>query len=277
MTGKRLSALSCNEEEFNKASPQYEEILQKSGYQEKLAYIPPENHNTRRRRRRDILWYNPPFDKQVKTNVGKTFLNLINRHFPPNHRLRAILNRNTVKVSYSCMSNVDTVISSHNREILQEPTNPPRLCNCRNTDTCPFNGQCLTPAAIYQSNVSVDDEPTSKYIGLSEPPVKERHSDHGTSFNDRRYETKTDLSKKVWELKDKGKQPVITWSILRKTNPYRAGSEHCNLCLWEKFHIMKGGTSLLNKRDELVNTCRHKNKFLLKNYKNRDRNRGSMS
>ena len=124
MTGKRLSALSCNEEEFNKASPQYEEILQKSGYQEKLAYIPPENHNTRRRRRRDILWYNPPFDKQVKTNVGKTFLNLINRHFPPNHRLRAILNRNTVKVSYSCMSNVDTVISSHNREILQEPTNP---------------------------------------------------------------------------------------------------------------------------------------------------------
>ena len=149
MTSQRLSALSCNEAEFNKVSPQYEEILKKSGYREKLEYVPPESRNNRRRRRRDILWYNPPFDKQVKTNVGKTFLNLINRHFPPTHRLRGIINRNTVKVSYSCMPNVASAISSHNRKILHQPANPPRLCNCRDMNACPVNGKCLTPAAIY--------------------------------------------------------------------------------------------------------------------------------
>ena len=277
MTCQRLSALSCNEAEFNKVSAQYEEILEMSGYNEKLAYITPENRNTRRRRNRDVLWYNPPFDKQVKTNVGKTFLKLIERHFPPNHRLRGLLNRNTVKISYSCMPDIDSAISSHNKKILTETPNPVRLCNCRDTSACPFNGKCLTPATIYKADVNAEAEPTSEYIGLSEPPIKERTSDHRTSFNDIRYETKTELSKRVWELKLRDKEPTVKFSVVRKTTPYKAGSKHCNLCLWEKFHIMKGGPLLINKRDELVSTCRHKNKFLLKNFKNRDRNRGSAS
>ena len=277
MTAQRLSTLSCNEEEFNKVKPQYEEILKRSGYNEKLSYVTPENRNPRRRRRREVLWYNPPFDKQVKTNVGKTFLNLIDRHFPPNHRLRSLLNRNTVKISYSCMPDIDSAISSHNKNILAKTPNPASLCNCRNPSTCPFSGKCLTPAVIYKGDVNAEGETTSEYMGLSEPPVKERTSDHRTSFNDARYEKKTELSKKVWEIKLKDKQPVVTWSIVRKTTPYRAGSKYCNLCLWEKYHIMKGGPCLINKRDKLVSTCRHKNKFLLKNFKNRDRNRIGMS
>ncbi len=36
------------------------------------------------------------------TNV----LHVIDKHFPPNHKLHKIFNRNTVKVSYSCMNNV---------------------------------------------------------------------------------------------------------------------------------------------------------------------------
>ena len=269
MTAQRLSDLSCDETEFKKAATQYEEVLKRSGYNEKLVYTPKENRASRRIRQRDILWYTSPFDRQVKTNVGHTFLKLIDRHFPPNHRLRALLNRNSFIVSYSCMQNVNSAISSHNRKVLNQPTTPARSCNCTDRTRCPLDGKCLTTALVYGSAVTADDE-SGNYVGISEPPFKSRRSDHRTSFNDRRYENKTDLSKKVWELRDKGKLPHISWSIIRKSTPYVSGSNHCNLCLWEKYHIMKG-ENLINKRDELVSTCRHVNKFLLKNFKNRNR------
>ena len=81
---------------------------------------------------------------------------------------------------------------------------------------------------------------------------------------------KTDMSKKVWELKDEGKVPKVTFTIVRKSSPYQAWSVYCNLCLWEKFYIMKGN-DLVNTRDELVSKCRHANKFLLKNFKSKHR------
>ena len=55
---------------------------------------------------------------RVKTNVGKTFLKLLQRHFPKRHRMYKIFNRNTVKISYCCMRNMESVISSHNKQIL---------------------------------------------------------------------------------------------------------------------------------------------------------------
>ena len=166
------------------------------------------------------------------------------------------------------MPNVDSFISSHNRKILQ--TEIPNLCNCRNKNICPLKGKCLTQAVVYQAKISTDDGESFKYIGLSEPPFKTRRNDHRSSFNDRIYETKTDLSKKVWELRDQNKMPHITWSILKKSSPYMPGSDHCNLCLWEKFYIMKD-KNLINTKDEFVSKCKHINKFLLRNYKKKDK------
>ena len=40
MTAKRLSDLSCNEEEFKKAANEYQEVLKKSGFNTKLEYTP---------------------------------------------------------------------------------------------------------------------------------------------------------------------------------------------------------------------------------------------
>ena len=34
--------------------------------------------------------------------VGDYFLELLDKHFPQQHKLRKILNKSTVKVSYSC-------------------------------------------------------------------------------------------------------------------------------------------------------------------------------
>ena len=43
--------------------------------------------------------------KTVSTNIGRYFLNLIAKHFPPHHKYRKIFNKNNIKVSYSRMRN----------------------------------------------------------------------------------------------------------------------------------------------------------------------------
>ena len=47
-----------------------------------------------------------PFSQTVSTNVAKRFLDLLDKHFPPNNQLHKMFNRSTVKVSYSCTPNV---------------------------------------------------------------------------------------------------------------------------------------------------------------------------
>ena len=54
----------------------------------------------------------------VKTNVGKTFLKLLHRYFPKRHPMHKIFNRNMVKINYCCMTNMESVISPHNKQIL---------------------------------------------------------------------------------------------------------------------------------------------------------------
>ena len=72
---------------------------------------------TNKNRSRNIIWFNPPFSQNIKTNIGKIFLKLIKKHFPNHHRLHKIFNLNTIKLSYSCMSNMSSFIKQHNRNI----------------------------------------------------------------------------------------------------------------------------------------------------------------
>ena len=78
----------------------------------------------------------------------------------------------------------------------------------------------------------------------------------------------TCLSKYVWELKDKGTDHEIKWSILKRAKPYSGKPSRCNLCLAEKLCILTADKSvLLNKRSELITKCRHENKFYAANQK----------
>ena len=56
---------------------------------------------------------------------------------------------------------------------------------------------------------------------------------------------------------------------------YTNGSRNCPLYLQKKYEILfyKNKGELLNKRSELIAKCRHSNKFLLANYKSRNRQR----
>ena len=83
---RRLSKISANEEIFNTAAPPYQEALQKSGYTFKLKYEPPFMHQRRNRnRKRNETYFNPPYSLHVKTNVGKLFLDAIDKCFPTGH------------------------------------------------------------------------------------------------------------------------------------------------------------------------------------------------
>jgi len=173
---------------YDNAKTVYQEALNKSGYNYNLSYNEPRNEiqHSRKNRPRNILWYNPPFSKNVKTNVGKCFLPLIDQHFPNSHSLHKIFNRNTLKLSYSCMTNIKTIISNHNKAQINksDPTNDSN-CNCRNSSMCPMDGKCNDQNMIYQAEVTTTTS-RETYIGLCDTTFKLRYRNHVCSFKNKR-------------------------------------------------------------------------------------------
>ena len=79
----RLSNLSSTEIIFRESTTHYENNLQQSGYNKKLTYKPTDtNHQKHSKHKRKIIWFNPPFSKNVSTKIGKSFLSLLDLHFP---------------------------------------------------------------------------------------------------------------------------------------------------------------------------------------------------
>ena len=118
---------------------------------------------------------------------------------------------------------------------------------------------------IYQAEVSTEGGLCYTYIGLTENTFKKRYYSHTYSFRDESHEKDTELSKLIWKLKRADEKYVITWKILTKCQPYKAGSRTCDLCTTEKLLILKNPSSL-NSRSELVSKCRHARKFLIMNW-----------
>ena len=96
-----LSSLYINEDEFNKAKPLYEETLNSSRFNRNLKF---ENIKTKplRNRKRKVVWFNPIYNAEVQTNIGKVFLKLVVKHFHKRQPYKKIFNINTIKLSYSC-------------------------------------------------------------------------------------------------------------------------------------------------------------------------------
>ena len=265
---KRLSQLSSSEKIFNESAPFYEDKLHQSGYQQKLKYNPAntETHNNRNHKR-NIIWFNPPFSRNVSTKINKCFLNLLDKHFPRNHRFHKIFNRNNVKVSYSCTNSMKTLITNHNKNILgKKPSLNKSHCNCRNKEACPLNGQCQIGEVVYESTLSSNQSnyKGKKYFGIAEESFKGRLYNHSLSFRNDLYKNDTELSKELCQIKMKNYTPEITWRIIRKCLPYNYNSRKCDLCLNEKLEIaLYKGENLLNQKTELISKCRHQNKFML--------------
>ena len=106
----------------------------------------------KRKRRRKIIWFNPPFSLSVKTNIGKLFFKMLKKNFPKSNPFSKIFNKNTIKISYSCTRNMKSIISSHNKQILILK-NKQVGCNGRVKNSCQLDNKCLTPnIATYLSS-----------------------------------------------------------------------------------------------------------------------------
>ena len=114
---QRLSNISCDEIEFSKVCQEYRNALTESGHKEILKYEPKDaNLNRKRRRKRKIIWFNPPFNKNLKTELGRKFFNLFDRHFPKTHIYHKMFSSNNVKLSYSCTENMGMLIKNINNK-----------------------------------------------------------------------------------------------------------------------------------------------------------------
>ena len=270
MVNKRISDLSCDKDEFDKAKDVYELAFRENGHNATFKYEPAKQNSKRKRnRQRNILWFNPPYNLQVKTNIGKKFIYLIKKHFHKGHKLHKILNTNTIKLSYCCTTNMTGIIRQHNAKVLNATKTPneARLCNCRNKQSCPLDGKCLSSSIVYRAEVTSDNN-TKIYYGASEGEFKTRYNNHTKSFRHKKYCSETELSRHIWSLKDNNINYTLRWAIESFASPYKCGSKRCDLCLTEKLYIIKADTRhLLNKRNELISKCRHKNKYLLSNLK----------
>ena len=270
-----MASLCSDEETFNRHKQLYEDALKRSGYNYTMQYTKTEQKRTKKGHRWPLhLYFNPPFSLNVRTNVSRKFLNLVKKYFPKDGKFGKSLNIHTLKLSYSCMSNLAKEITSHNNKILQgENQNQSEPgCSCRRID-CPLDGHCLVPCCVYQNTLSSGpNKPVYNYFGLAGNTFKERYMGHKLSFENSTYRGSTTLSNKVWELKEKGLATDMTWKILHRTQPYKAGMKSCDVCLLEKTRILLGRNGpekipkdviLLNQRTEVTSKCRHRLKYTL--------------
>ena len=288
MIGKRLSDLSSSKEIFEREKPIYQEALRNAGFEENLHY--EKSKKKRGRRRSSVLWFNPPWSDNVQTNIGSSFLRLIDKHFKKDDFLNHHFNRQKMKLSYSTMPNMKKIITGHNRKITDprsdlKPEECNRKGNCK--EDCFEEGEkCQTRCTIYQATLKYEKPhqaiparkiPVEKvYTGLTSSTMKERYNHHKWTFTNEKNNPfnpncneklqNTSLSTHIWKLKRRGIDFDINWRVIKQAPAYSKESGRCNLCLEEKTFIMyEDQTKALNKRTEIMQKCRHRETHLLKN------------
>ena len=161
------------------------------------------------------------------------------------------------------------LIDGHNKTILKKDNQPVqdknvKTCNCRNRNDCPLQGECRQKEIVYQATVTTREEKET-YVGLTATAFKTRWRNHQMSFKHEKKRYDTELSKYLWELKMKNEEFKVPWKILAKARAYSNLSKRCNLCIEGKYFIITHPQmATLNKRNELVSTCRHRRNYILK-------------
>ena len=138
---KRIAETSPNKDNFDKSIKPYKGALKESAFCEALNYNAPTTNKEQKIESEKEIWFDPPFSRSVKSNIGKILLHQLLKRFPRNHTMHKIFNRNTVKISYSCLRNISSIIFFHNRNILS-PKQQSFGCNFRVNNKDPLNVEC---------------------------------------------------------------------------------------------------------------------------------------
>ena len=115
----RLSRNSSSELLFNESKHQYKEALRKNGFKSEIYYKDSSSPTNKKRSAGKEKLSGSTFRiikmcQQISPNF---FLKVVDKLFPRTHGLHKIFNRNSIKVSYRCMSNVQQLIKKHNNFI----------------------------------------------------------------------------------------------------------------------------------------------------------------
>ena len=172
--------------------------------------------------------------------------------------LHKICNRRTVKIGYSCTSNMGSIISNHNKKIInkQDKPNTEKLCNCRKNNTCPLSEKCLSRNIVYKATVKNSNV---NYVGMTCTDFKTRLANHTYSFKTPAKRNSTSLAQYVWDSQ-LNPTPSIEWKILKQCRPYSQGQVACDVCVTEKLEIIAHikDPNNINKKTDLGTRCIHK-------------------
>ena len=180
-------------------------------------------------------------------------MGLIDKHFPPYHKLHILFYQNNVKISYSSLTNIKS-INAQNRNILYpSPTIGRRTCNCIIIPQCPLLQKCLGNNILYQANITPirENSVIKDYYGICETSLKLRCSNHKKLFNHINHKSDTEPSKEFWKIKYKKRSTNITWKILGRHQAYDRSNKRCSLCLNEKLKIaLHRNNNMLNRQTQ---------------------------
>ena len=291
---KRLSTISSNQECFNAEKGYFQEALGEAGYNHQLNFgyksfkkavkskaynrqfkqqTSEQNDNITKKKGRDIIYFNPPFNLYCATNVGEEFRKIVEKHFNKGDDLSKLFNRNKLKITYSCLPNIEAKIISHNKHLIskQKATNiEVKNCNCQKSKICPLDGFCNASNIIYKAELLFKDQQEGQghvYVGLA-GDFKMRFRNHEQSFKDQRKRNQSELSKFIWKQKDRGMvEFTLNWAVISKEAPFNRVTKRCQLCTKEKVEILRiiheKGAKALNKKDEVFRKCLHRFKHYL--------------
>ena len=149
----------------------------------------------------------------------KTFLRLIETHFPLHHKLNKAFNRSNLKISYSCKPNVKLIVNKDNKTVEDLPTNiGEKTYNCKNKDKFLLQESCLTNSIIQEATLTSNQDTYKHKIfyGITETKFKQRYTNHIKSFRHERYQSEIGFSNKLWSIKRNNYTPRVVWEIFRK-------------------------------------------------------------
>ena len=127
---------------------------------------------------------NPTFSLNVKTNVTKTFLQLMDTHFPRANKLNKIFKSNTVKVSYSCTQIISQIIKRHNKKVTQIQWHYQLEFNCPIKSECPLNSDCLKEDVIYRCTSLTTLYPKRVYLCIADIKMQRYYNSTQWSQNE---------------------------------------------------------------------------------------------
>ena len=271
----RLNAISSSEANFNNMKHRYQEALNEAGYKHTLKWHDkdvhqPENSSTKRKRKKSVIWYNPPFSRIIKTNIGKEYIRLIRKWFMSNPLLKSKFNTATMKVSYSACNNIKHYINGHNKKILKtthENGSQHEACNCTRME-CPRPGadidsNCRQKDVVYQADIINSNTNTTKtYKGCTEQQLKNRVSFHRSCMRIENMKNFCELSKHAHQIVRRGHNYNVSWKILEKASSFKSGDTYCRLCTSEMFHILYNSDHK-SLNDIRMMPCLHKRKSML--------------